>query len=76
MFWKIQLPDILKNLAFYGNRQKNIMSLNKKFPKPHEGAELAHNWGQIWTRLKNPITTFSLTISMDLNFSQFFGSNV
>mgnify|MGYP001795486051 FL=1 len=40
------------------------MSLNKNCPKHHEGAVIA----QRFRLLKNPITTFSVTILIDLKF--------
>ena len=62
IFWKILLTSLTEN------QQKNVMSFDKKWPKPHVGAELDMDSAC----LKNPITTFHLTILMWMNFSQLF----
>ena len=42
IFWKIWLPIFTKKHGFFSeNRQKIVINLDKKWPKPHEGAELA-----------------------------------
>ena len=53
-------------------RQKPSCFWTKKWPEPCDGADLALNKGQIWTQHSMPktlITTFCLTILIDLDFS-------
>ena len=71
LFWKIWLPNFTQKFwHFTENQQKAIMSLDKKCPKPHGGAEIVRaRFGLSIPRAHT--TAFCLTMLMDskiLNF--------
>ena len=71
VFWKIWLPSSTQKL-YEKNRQKPL-SLNKKWQKFHQGADLAQNWGQIWNQHAwNPYNYFLLDLIGGFKFFSIF----
>ena len=60
-----------KSSRFTENRQKPSCVWTEKWPKTYEEAELAQNRGQDSACLETPITTFCLTMLIDLIFLNF-----
>ena len=52
MFWKIWTPIYTQKKNFMKNQAKTIVSLDKKSPNPHKGAELAQIWHEVWMPVK------------------------